>query len=61
MRKHSIKGYEINETIYTRLRNELMHVLDFQNPRAPELIYNDIAMYLPGLVRLAKIQISFLD
>lgn len=61
MRKHSIKDYEINESIYTRLRNELMHMLDFQSPREPELIYNDIAMYLPGLVRLAKIQISLLD
>lgn len=51
----------VTETIYRRLRNELMHVLDFEAPRDPRELYAAVKKHSRGMARLARIKISQLD
>lgn len=61
LNKAQTRTSEVNETIYRRLRNELMHVLDFDSPRDPREIYAEVKKYRSGLARLAKMLIFQLN
>jgi hypothetical protein len=52
---------QVTETIYTRLRNELMHVLEFTTRRDPREVYAEVRKYRGGLYVLAKNLIAELD
>jgi hypothetical protein len=60
-KKDRTRPTQVTETIYRRLRNELMHVLDFASPRDPREIYTEVKKYRSGLARLAKMLISQLN
>lgn len=51
----------VTETIYRRLRNELMHVLDFDAPRDPRDLHAAVKRHSRGMARLVRIKISQLD
>jgi hypothetical protein len=51
----------VTETIYRRLRNELMHVLDFDAPRDPRELHAAVKKHSSGMARLTRIKISQLD
>lgn len=55
------RGKPVTETIYRRLRNELMHVLNFDTPLDPRELHAAVQKHSRGMARLARIKISQLD
>lgn len=51
----------VTESIYRRLRNELMHVLDFDAPRDPRELHAAVKKHSRGMARLVRIKILQLD